>query len=99
MRAMSVEYEAPAVFDDLLEVFVRTSRIGRTSIDVRVRRLPGRRRHPDVHVDPDARPHRHRRAPPDADPATTTGRRSRPSRATPTQPAERQGVYVTCTAT
>ena len=32
MRAMSVEYEAPAVFDDLLEVFVRTSRIGRTSI-------------------------------------------------------------------
>ncbi len=23
MRAMTVEYEAPAVFDDLLEVFVR----------------------------------------------------------------------------
>src|SRR4051794_17947012 len=33
MRAMSVEYEAPAVFDDLLEVFVRMSRIGRTSIE------------------------------------------------------------------
>jgi acyl-CoA thioester hydrolase len=32
MRAMTVEYEAPAVFDDLLEVFVRMSRIGRTSI-------------------------------------------------------------------
>ena len=32
MRAMAVEYEAPAVFDDLLEVFVRMSRIGRTSI-------------------------------------------------------------------
>lgn len=32
MRAMSVEYEAPAVFDDLLEVFIRTSRIGRTSV-------------------------------------------------------------------
>jgi acyl-CoA thioester hydrolase len=32
MRAMSVEYEAPAVFDDLLETFVRTTRIGRTSM-------------------------------------------------------------------
>ena len=31
MRAVSVEYEAPAVFDDLLEVFIRTSRIGRSS--------------------------------------------------------------------
>lgn len=31
MRAMTVEYEAPAVFDDLLEVFVRTARIGRSS--------------------------------------------------------------------
>jgi acyl-CoA thioester hydrolase len=32
MRALSVVYEAPARFDDLLEVFVRTKRIGRTSI-------------------------------------------------------------------
>jgi acyl-CoA thioester hydrolase len=32
MRAMSVEYDAPAVFDDLLEVFVRMTRIGRTSM-------------------------------------------------------------------
>ena len=32
MRASNVLYEAPAVFDDLLEVFVRTRRIGRTSI-------------------------------------------------------------------
>ncbi len=32
MRALSVEYEAPARFDDLLEVFVRTSRLGRTSV-------------------------------------------------------------------
>ena len=31
MRACHVVYEAPAGFDDLLEVFVRTSRIGRTS--------------------------------------------------------------------
>ena len=31
MRASHVEYEAPAVFDDLLEIFVRTARIGRTS--------------------------------------------------------------------
>jgi acyl-CoA thioester hydrolase len=30
-RASSVEYHAPARFDDLLEVFVRVSRIGRTS--------------------------------------------------------------------
>ena len=32
MRACSVVYEAPARFDDLLEVFVRTKRIGVTSI-------------------------------------------------------------------
>ena len=32
MRASSVEYFAPARFDDLLEVFVRVSRIGRASV-------------------------------------------------------------------
>jgi acyl-CoA thioester hydrolase len=32
MRASNVLYEAPARFDDLLEVFVRTKRIGRTSM-------------------------------------------------------------------
>jgi len=32
MRASHVVYEAPAVFDDLLEVFIRTKRIGRTSV-------------------------------------------------------------------
>ena len=31
MRAMDVEYHAPAVFDDLIEIFVRLARIGRTS--------------------------------------------------------------------
>ena len=31
MRASNVEYHAPARFDDLLEIFVRASRIGRTS--------------------------------------------------------------------
>jgi acyl-CoA thioester hydrolase len=31
MRAISVEYHAPAVFDDLIEVHVRMARIGRTS--------------------------------------------------------------------
>ena len=31
MRASNVEYRAPAAFDDLLEIFVRTARIGRTS--------------------------------------------------------------------
>jgi acyl-CoA thioester hydrolase len=29
MRALQVEYHAPALFDDLIEVFVRISRIGR----------------------------------------------------------------------
>jgi acyl-CoA thioester hydrolase len=32
MRASSVEYHAPARFDDLLEAFVRVSRIGRSSV-------------------------------------------------------------------
>jgi acyl-CoA thioester hydrolase len=32
MRASTVEYFAPARFDDLLEVFVRLSRIGTTSV-------------------------------------------------------------------
>jgi acyl-CoA thioester hydrolase len=32
MRASNVEYHAPARFDDLLECFVRISRIGRTSV-------------------------------------------------------------------
>jgi acyl-CoA thioester hydrolase len=32
MRAATVLYEAPARFDDLLEVFVRTKRIGRSSV-------------------------------------------------------------------
>jgi acyl-CoA thioester hydrolase len=32
MRASSVEYHAPARFDDLIEAFVRISRIGRTSV-------------------------------------------------------------------
>ena len=32
MRACTVLYEAPARFDDLLEVFVRTKRIGRSSM-------------------------------------------------------------------
>jgi acyl-CoA thioester hydrolase len=32
MRASAVVYEAPARFDDLLEVFVRTKRIGVTSV-------------------------------------------------------------------
>jgi acyl-CoA thioester hydrolase len=32
MRASTVEYHAPARFDDLLEVFVRVERIGRSSV-------------------------------------------------------------------
>jgi len=32
MRACTIEYLAPAVFDDLIEVYIRTARIGRTSV-------------------------------------------------------------------
>jgi acyl-CoA thioester hydrolase len=32
MRATSIEYLAPASFDDAIEVFIRISRIGRTSV-------------------------------------------------------------------
>ena len=32
MRASTVEYHAPARFDDLLEIFVRVARIGRSSV-------------------------------------------------------------------
>ena len=32
MRASTVEYRAPARFDDLLEIFVRVSGLGRTSV-------------------------------------------------------------------
>jgi acyl-CoA thioester hydrolase len=32
MRANTIEYHAPARFDDLIEVFIRVSRIGSTSI-------------------------------------------------------------------
>src|SRR5437588_7938139 len=31
MRASAVEYLAPAVFDDLIEIFIRMKRLGRTS--------------------------------------------------------------------
>jgi acyl-CoA thioester hydrolase len=42
MRASEVEYLAPARFDDLLECFVRVSRLGRTSItyELAAYRLP-----------------------------------------------------------
>ena len=36
MRASNVEYHAPARFDDLVECFVRVSRIGRSSITYEV---------------------------------------------------------------
>jgi acyl-CoA thioester hydrolase len=32
MRALSIEYLAPAVCDDLIEVYVRIGKIGRTSV-------------------------------------------------------------------
>ena len=42
MRASSVEYHAPARFDDVIEAFVRVSRIGRTSMtyECQALRLP-----------------------------------------------------------
>lgn len=42
MRALQVEYLAPARFDDLIEAYVRVARIGRTSItyDCAAYRLP-----------------------------------------------------------
>src|ERR1041384_8119678 len=42
MRASHVEYHAPALFDDLIEVFVRIARIGRTSVtyELAAYRLP-----------------------------------------------------------
>ena len=36
MRALAVEYHAPARFDDLVECFVRVSRIGRSSVTYEV---------------------------------------------------------------
>lgn len=32
MRANAIEYHAPARFDDLIEVFIRAARLGRTSV-------------------------------------------------------------------
>ena len=42
MRASAVEYHAPARFDDLIEAFVRVSRVGRTSVtyEYAAHRLP-----------------------------------------------------------
>jgi acyl-CoA thioester hydrolase len=39
MRRSTQQYEAPARFDDPLEVYIRTARIGRTSITVEFRAL------------------------------------------------------------
>ncbi len=71
MRASNVEYLAPARFDDLLECFVRVSRIGRTSVtyDVAAYRLPDDDADGDRH--PDGRPDRHR------DPSPGAGARAR----------------------
>ena len=47
MRASNIEYHAPARFDDLLEVFIRVARIGRTSATYEHGRVPGRGRRLD----------------------------------------------------
>ncbi len=58
MRAMAVEYHAPARFDDLLEVFVRISRIGRSSVTYEFAAYR-RGRRADGDGDADARARRH----------------------------------------
>ena len=68
MRAVHVEYEAPARFDDLLEVFVRTVRIGRTSVTTALRGVPDPRRRADVPLDAGFGAHRRGDPPPDTDP-------------------------------
>ena len=62
MRACTIEYFAPARFDDLIEMFIRVSRIGRTSVDVRVRGVPPEGRRAHGHRPPDARARRARDA-------------------------------------
>jgi len=42
MRALAVDYHAPAVFDDLIEVYVRLARIGRTSATYELEALRAR---------------------------------------------------------
>src|SRR2546423_3341600 len=42
MRAGTIEYLAPAVFDDLIEVYVRMARIGRTSVTYEFAAYPAR---------------------------------------------------------
>ena len=58
MRASNVEYHAPARFDELLECFVRISRLGRTSVDLRVRRCTASPTTSDGDRRPDARARR-----------------------------------------
>ena len=62
MRANTIEYHAPARFDDLIEVFIRVSRIGRTSVTYEHAAYRGRRRRADGDRDADARARRPGRA-------------------------------------
>ena len=66
MRAYTIDYLAPARFDDLIEVFVRVSRIGRTSVtyECAAYRVEDDRAH--GHGPPDARARRARHAHGDA---------------------------------
>ena len=58
MRAASVEYLAPAVFDDLIEVYIRIARIGRTSVTYELAAYRARDDELMVTATPDARPRR-----------------------------------------
>ena len=81
MRASDVEYHAPARFDDLIEAFVRVSRIGRSSMtyECAAYRLPGRHAH--GHGAADARARRRRYAAARRRCRTSSGRQFEHSRA------------------
>ena len=69
MRACTIEYHAPAVFDDELEVFIRVARIGRTSATYEFAAYRVRDDAAHGHGDADARARRPRPAQGVRDPA------------------------------
>ena len=90
MRALQVEYHAPARFDDLIECFVRVSRIGRTSVTYgssRPYRLPDDELHGDRDADVGADRPRH--APARADPGERASHACARSRAASSRELQR----------
>ena len=89
MRASSVEYHAPARFDDLLEIFVRLARIGPDERDLRVRGLPDVGRRADGHRLADPRPRRSRHEAGGRDPGLLPRDDPQPSKAPTSTPDAR----------